>query len=100
MYKVGGVGARFKIRIARLLEGGLFKFWEDLFVNPLSKEGIGSQGGSKFFQQELSSNILTIFVFIGIGVSICALALIGELVFKRWMRLKERLRDFMVRCRS
>lgn len=96
--KLGPIGDRFKGRIAKIIEGGFYQFWEDLYINLHTDKGIGIHLEDTVVQQELNSNILTIFYILSTSVCVCCVIFILEIGIGRRKRILERLIIFLVRC--
>lgn len=62
---------RLKGKIQKLIEAGFYKFWESLIIHAHTAGGIGRLGDDKFVAQQLESNIITVFVMIGIAGGVC-----------------------------
>ncbi|OXA40355.1 hypothetical protein Fcan01_25079 [Folsomia candida] len=90
--KWGAISEAFKDRIVKLVESGFYRFWEDLIIHVQTTGGISRKGEQAFSQQQLNSNILTIFFILSIAVGPCVVIFLCELALRKRKRIIEGLK--------
>ncbi|OXA40882.1 hypothetical protein Fcan01_24259 [Folsomia candida] len=98
--KFGVFSERVKGKIQKLIEGGLYKFWQDLLIHAHTVGGIGRMPEDKFVQQQLDSNIITVFVMLSVAGGICVMLLLIEVGWGRRKIILAEVRTLRARCRA
>ncbi|OXA40397.1 hypothetical protein Fcan01_25077 [Folsomia candida] len=83
--KWGAVSEALKEKIDKIVESGLYRFWEAFLIHVQTVGGIGRKGEESFSQQQLNSNILTVFFILSIAVSLCVVIFLVEVM--PWWRM-------------
>lgn len=96
--KLGAISDGLKVKIAKLIESGLYQFWENFFVYLHTGEGSGDTWEDRFLQQQLNSNILSIFLMLSFSICVCAVIFIFEIWIGMRHRILDGVRIFVVRC--
>lgn len=96
--KTGMVSEVLKGRMEKLLEGGFYQFWQDLIVNAHTVGRMQRRGEEAFLEQQLNSNILTIFFMFGISVGLCVFIFLSEFGLSGRTRIEYEIRILIYRC--
>lgn len=76
--KLGAISEAVRGKIMKLIESGLYQFWQNFIIHVHTVGGIGRKGEDEFVAQQLNSNILTVFVILVITTGLCGVTFLCE----------------------